>query len=177
MNLGLDRPAAVPPSSPEGFPTASELAALRAWYQGLDTREAVARYLDVELIASSSSRTVIRHIRDRLRAFARLRSRGDLAKLIGHKESERTKVARAVFQAIETLRSSPPAVPEISDPIDRWLAPQAVRALHAYGIRTLADLTLRVARRKMWWAYIPGVGRTSARQIETFFAQHEALTD
>lgn len=176
MNLRLDHPAAVPPSFPDGFPTASELAALRAWYQGLDTREAVARYLDAELLTSGSSRTVIRHIRHRLREFARMRSRSDLAELIAHRESERTRLARAVLQAIETLRSSPPAVPEISDAIERWLAPQAVRALHAYGIRTLADLTLRVARRKMWWAPIPGIGRTSALQIEAFFAQHEALS-
>jgi len=176
MNLRLDRLAAVPPSSPEGFPTASELAALRAWYQGLDGREAVARYLDAELLTSDSSRTVIRHIRRRLGEFAWMRSRSDLAELIGHKEADRAKLARAVFQAIETLRSSPPAVPGISDLVERWLAPQAVRALHAYGIRTLADLTLRVSRRKMWWAPIPGLGRTSALQIEAFFAQHEALT-
>lgn len=177
MNLRLDPPGDVPPSSPDGFPTASELAALRAWYQGLDTREAVVRYLDASMVAGNSSRTVIRNIRHRLRAFARLRSRSDLADLIGHKESERRKLARAVFEAIETLRFSPPAVPEISDAIERWLAPNAVRALHAYGIRTLAEPTLRVARRKMWWAHIPGIGRTGARQIESFFAQHEELTD
>jgi site-specific recombinase XerD len=177
MNLRLDRPVAAVPSSPDGFPTASELAALRAWYQGIDTREAVARYLDAELVANGSSRTVIRDIRHRLCAFARLRSRSDLAELIGHKESDRARLARAVFQAIETLRASPPAVPEISDAIERWLAPQAVRALDAYGIHTLAELTLRVTRRKMWWAHIPGIGRTSAREIEGFFAQHEALTD
>jgi hypothetical protein len=133
--------------------------------------------LDAKLVTNGSSRAVIRDIRNRLRAFARLRSRSDLAELIAHKESERTKLARTVFQAIETLRSSPPAEPEISDAIERWLAPQAVRALHAYGIRTLADLTLRVTRRKMWWSHIPGIGRTSARQIEAFFGQHEALTD
>jgi hypothetical protein len=122
MNLRLDRPAAALPCSAEGFPTASEMAALHAWYQGLDTREAVARYLDAKLVANGSSRTVIRDIRHRLRTFARLRSRSDLAELIAHKESERTKLARDVFQAIETLRCSPPAVPEISDAIERWLA-------------------------------------------------------
>jgi site-specific recombinase XerD len=177
MNLRLNYPGGARPSSPNGFPTASELAALRAWYQGLDTREAVTRYLDASTAAVSSSRTVIRDIRHRLRAFARLRSRSDLAELIGHKESERIKLARTVFEAIETLRFSPPAVPEISDAIERWLAPQAVRALHAYGIRTLAELTLRVTRRKMWWAHIPGIGRMGARQIEAFFAEHEALTN
>ena len=176
MNLRLDQPGGTPPSSPDGFPTASELAALRAWYQGLDTREAVARYLDGSLTTASSARSVIRKIRNQLRDFARLRLRSDLADLIGHKESERTKLARSVIQAIETLRASPPALPQIGDTIERWLAPQAVNALHAFGIRTLTDLTVRVARRKMWWASIPGLGRTGARQIEVFFAQHTALT-
>ncbi len=177
MNLRLDRPDGAPPSSPNGFPTASELATLRAWYQGLDTREAVGRYLDTGLTTASSARSVIRNIRNQLRDFARLRLRSDLADLIGHKESERTGLARSVFQAIETLRLSPPAIPQISDAIERWLAPHAVKALHAFGIRTLTDLTVRVARRKMWWASIPGLGRTGARQIEAFFAQHAVLTE
>ncbi|RYG99406.1 MAG: integrase [Alphaproteobacteria bacterium] len=49
--------------------------------------------------------------------------------------------------------------------------------MHTFGIRTLTDLTVRVARRKMWWANIPGLGRTGARQIEAFFAQNAALTE
>lgn len=136
------------PSTPEGFPSASELAALRAWYQGLNTREAVTRYLDGSLTTASSARPIIRSIRRQLREFARLRLRPDLAKLIGHRESERTKLARAVFQAIETLRSSPAPMPQISDAVERLLAPQPVKALHAYGIRTLTDLAVRIAKRK-----------------------------
>ncbi|MFL6716094.1 MAG: phage integrase family protein [Burkholderiaceae bacterium] len=64
-----------------------------------------------------------------------------------------------------------------SDAIEHWLAPQAVKALYAYGIRTLTNLTIRIDRRRMWWANIPGLGRTGARQIEVFFAQHVALTE
>lgn len=44
------------PASSDGLPTASELAALRAWHQGLDTCDAVARYLDARLVAGDSSR-------------------------------------------------------------------------------------------------------------------------
>lgn len=165
------------PSSPVDFPTASELAALRAWYQGLDTRDAVVRYLNTRLAAGNSSRAVIRRIRDQLCQVAASRSRPDLARLMRHRESERIKLARAVFQAVETLQSTPPAMPHIGDAIERWLAPRSVQALHAYGIRTLADLTVRVARRKMWWSTIPGLGAIGARQIEGFFAQHPALTE
>ncbi|HEX8885785.1 MAG TPA: site-specific integrase [Noviherbaspirillum sp.] len=169
--------ASAQPSSPEGFPTASELAALRAWYQGLETRDAVARYLENRVASGGSSRAIIRRIRDRLCQVAISRLRPDLAQLMRHKESERAKFARAVFQAVEALQSTPPAIPNIGDAIEHWLAPRSVQALHAYGIRTLADLTVRVARRKMWWVSIPGLGAIGARQIEAFFAQHPALTD
>jgi site-specific recombinase XerD len=166
-----------PPDPSHNFPTASELAVLRAWYQGLDTREAVARYLGVPSAAGESSRAVIRRLRDRLCHLANARSRGDLAQLMRHKESERAKFARAVFRAIETLRTSPPAIPQIGDAIERWLPMRSVQALHACGIRTLADLTVRIPRRRMWWTTIPGIGATGARRIEAFFAQHPALTD
>jgi site-specific recombinase XerD len=177
--MKLRHAAAMPtlPASLDGFPTASELAALRAWYQGLDTRDAVARYLDARRVAGDSSRAIIRRIRDRLCNLATARSRPDLAQLLRHRESERAKLARAVFQAVEILQSTPPATPNIGDEIERWLAPRSVQALHAYGIRTLADLTVRVARRKMWWSPIPGLGAIGARQIEAFFAQHPALTN
>jgi site-specific recombinase XerD len=165
------------PASPADFPGASELAALRAWYQGLETREAVGRYLDKSVAPGDSSRAIIRRIRTQLCQLATARSRPDLAQLMRHKESQRTTLARPVFQAIETLRSTPPALPKIGDAIERWLAPRSVQALHTYGIRTLADLTVRVARRKMWWSNIPGLGATGARQIEAFFARHPALTD
>ncbi len=49
-----------PRSRPElnefaGFPSADELAALRAWYEGLSSREAVARYLGDERSAGDPS--------------------------------------------------------------------------------------------------------------------------
>ena len=177
MKLRHAPPTPTLPAPLDGFPTASELAALRAWYQGLDTRDAVARYLDGGLVAGDSSRTIIRRIRDRLCHLATSRSRPDLVQLLRHRESERVKLARAVFHAVEILQSTPPAIPQIGDAIERWLAPRSVQVLHAYGIRTLADLTVRVARRKMWWSTIPGLGAVGARQIEAFFAQHPALTN
>ncbi|NML16768.1 hypothetical protein HHL10_17435 [Azohydromonas sp. G-1-1-14] len=44
------------------------------------------------------------------------------------------------------------------------------------GLRTLAELTLRVPRRKRWWSGIAGLGRAVARQVEGFFAAHPDLT-
>ncbi len=49
--------------------------------------------------------------------------------------------------------------------------------LRQAGIKTLADLTLRVPRRRRWWVDIGGLGAAGARRIEGFFAAHPDLTD
>jgi site-specific recombinase XerD len=67
--------------------------------------------------------------------------------------------------------------PQMADDITLWLRPRAVRVLHAHGITSLADLTVRVPRRRLWWHAIDGLGAASARQIEAFFAAHPALTE
>lgn len=63
-----------------------------------------------------------------------------------------------------------------SNDVERWLPARSARALKAHGIKTLADLTVRIPRRRRWWAVIPDLGATSAKQIEAFFAAHAELT-
>lgn len=159
------------------FPDNASLAALRAWYAGLSARDAVERYLDDRKVDGESSRGVLGRIRQQLCAIARRRQREDLAALFEHSAGERFRRARAVSQAIELLRSLPIPVPLISDDIDMWLPSRAVRALRAHGIETLADLTVRIPRRRRWWTAVPGLGPASARQIEAFFARHPQLTE
>ena len=67
--------------------------------------------------------------------------------------------------------------PLVTDGIERWLSPRAAHALQAAGITTLADLTVRIPRRRRWWAAIPGLGQQGARDIEAFFAVHPLLTE
>jgi site-specific recombinase XerD len=163
--------------SPAGFPRADELAALRAWYEGLSAREAVSRYLDASKAEGDSSRGILGQIRRQLAAVARSHHQPDLERLLRHRDTDRAKVARSVIQAIDTLRHAPAPVALMGDDIDRWLAPRTVRALQAHGIQTLADLTVRVPRRRRWWAAIPGLGAAGARQVEAFFAAHPQLTE
>jgi hypothetical protein len=49
--------------------------------------------------------------------------------------------------------------------------------LRQAGIKTLAELTLRVPRRRRGWVDIDGLGAAGARQVEAFFAEHADLTD
>ncbi|ANB72234.1 integrase [Paraburkholderia phytofirmans OLGA172] len=163
------------PAAPP-FPDLASLAALRAWYEGLTARAAVTHYLPHLRIDGQSSRSLIGRIRRTVVTFARSRQRDDLAQLFDHETASRTRYATAVVHAIDILRTAPIPQPRLTDDISRWLAPRAVRALHAQHIRTLAELTLRVPRRRRWWRSIPGLGVTGARTIEAFFAAHPRLT-
>ncbi|RQU50071.1 phage integrase family protein [Burkholderia cenocepacia] len=161
-------------TQPITFPGDAELAALRAWYAGLDARAAVARYLGDRKAPGGSARGVLGYIRRNLAAFATSRHRADLAKMFGERS---TASADTVARAIEALRSLSAPAPTIADAIDQWLPARVVAALQAHGIRTLADLTVRIPRRRRWWTVISGLGVAGARHVEAFFAAHPALTE
>jgi site-specific recombinase XerD len=162
---------------PLSLPDADALAALRAWHEGLSSRDTVTRYLREARSAGQSSRGVIGAIRREVAAFARSRHRDDLAKLLTGPARKGPAVARAIGAAIEQLRSAAVPAPLIGDGVDLWLAPRVAAVLRQAGIKTLADLTLRVPRRRRWWVGIDGLGAAGARQIEAFFAAHPDLTD
>ena len=115
-------------------------------------------------------------IRRQIARYARTRHREDLAVLMEHPAAERAQHARAVLQAIEALRHLTVPMPQVTDDVARWLSARIAGAIKAHGLRTLADLTVRIPRRRRWWAAIPGLGATGARQVEAFFAAHPQLT-
>ena len=164
-------------ATPPSLPDAAALSALRAWHEGLSPREAVARYLGEARAAGQSSRGVIGAIRRGIAAFAKSRHRDDLAKLFTGPARKGPAAARAVGIAIEQLRIAAIPVPLIGDCVELWLEPRVATVLRNAGIKTLADLTLRVPRRRRWWVGIAGLGVSGARQIEAFFAAHPDLTD
>ena len=159
------------------LPDAAALSALRAWHEGLSSRDAVDRYLGDVRAAGQSSRGVIGSIRRSVAAFAKSRHRDDSAKLFTGPARKGPAAARVVATAIEQLRIAAVPVPLIGDGVELWLEPRVATALRVAGMRTLADLTLRVPRRRRWWVGIAGLGVSGARQIEAFFAAHPDLTD
>jgi len=158
------------------LPGNAALAALRAWYADLDARAAVAQYLGQDRESGQSSRAMLGEIRRQLVRYAHSRHRDDLAALIGHPVSERADRSRAVLQAIETLRRLPIPTPQVTDKVEHWLPARVASALLAHGLKTLAELTVRIPRRRRWWTGIPGLGATGAAQVEAFFAAHPQLT-
>jgi site-specific recombinase XerD len=166
-----------PEPRPVDFPDADELAMLRAWYAGMPVRKAAERYAPDRIAAAQSTRGLFGELRRRLAKFARQVCRPDLAAVFEHAGSERFREAKAVAEAIEVLRHAGPSTPQISDDIGLWLPARAVSVLRAHDIATLADLTLRIPRRRQWWKAVPGLGPASARRIEAFFAAHPALSE
>lgn len=173
------RPATAPlPLDPSAsWPRADALAALRAWYEGTPSRAAVARFWPDALTPGRSARGVIGALRRQMAEAARLRQREDLSALFTCTAEGRTAHAAAVVRALETLRQLPAALPQITDPVEAWLPARAAAALQAHGLKTLADLTVRIPRRQRWWLAIDGLGERSARTIEAFFAAHSQLTE
>lgn len=159
------------------FPHAAALAALRAWYEGVGAREAVCSLPRRQeggwaIVPSHAGRT-----RRQLADYAQRRHRGDLSELFLHPAARRAERARAVAHAIEQLRSAPAPSPQITDDLALWLKARAVAALKACGMRTLADLTVRIPRRRRWWTAVPGLGQSGARSVEAFFAGDPELTE
>jgi hypothetical protein len=148
------------------FPSAASLAALRAWYEGLPARAAVARYLSDVTAEGESARSVLSRIRRQLTAFARSRQQYDVAALFLLPITRQRQQAGAVADAIKLLASLPLPRPHIGDDISHWFQPRSVAALRAYGIATLAGLTVRIPRRRRWWVAIPDLGHAGARRIE-----------
>lgn len=161
----------------EGFPDAGALAALRAWHEGVPARQAVIRYLGDKRATGASSRGMLTRVRRQLSAYARGRQQEALAKLFEAPGGQSVAQARAVADAIEQLRVLQMPTPLIGDEVSRWLPLRIARALNDCGITTLAQLTVRVPRRRRWWAAIEGLGQAGARRVEAFFAQHPELTE
>ncbi|ADG18138.1 integrase family protein [Paraburkholderia atlantica] len=170
--LSARTPAALPPALP-GF---ASLAALRAWHEGLTARAAVTRYLDHTRDDGQSSRGLIARIRFQLVTCATARQRDDLVHLFQCTAADRTRHATAVAHAIDILRRTPVPQPRLTDGVGAWLPPRIAHVLCTARMRTLAELTLRVPRRHLWWRSIPGLGRTGAHRVEALFAANPVLT-
>lgn len=166
-----------PQAAQDGFPDASALAALRAWNEGLSAREAVTRYMGAKKADGQSSRAVLGRTRRALGRFARERHREDLAVVFERAGGPAASDTRDLQRAIEQLRTLPQPTPLIGDDVSRWLPARVSGALQARGIKTLAELTVRIPRRRRWWAIIAGLGQAGARSVEAFFERNPELTE
>lgn len=164
-------PSHVVQEGDDAFASADELAALRAWYQGLSARQAVTRYLTPSGLDGQSSRAVLTAVRKKLQAFAMRRHRKDLAKVLDHSSEKRTAHAREALAAIEAMRQLPAPSPALVDSVDLWLPGRAALALKAAGLPTLADVAAKASQRKRWWTDVPRLGVTTARELEGLLAQ------
>ena len=136
-------------AAPAQLPDAAALSALRAWHEGLSARDAVDQYIPQARGAGASARGVIGTIRRQLAAVAMARHRTDLARHFAGQARKGGAVARAVAAAIEELQHAPVPKPLIGDAVAAWLPARIAAALQAAGIKTLAQLTLRVPRRRL----------------------------
>ena len=86
-------------SDSDALPNAAALAALRAWYEGIDSRTAVERYLGERRATDESSRGLLGRLRRQVADFARGRHRADLAALFERADARGSKRATAIARA------------------------------------------------------------------------------
>ncbi len=160
-----------------GFPSADELAAFRAAAAGVDSREAVERYAPKLLGGRASARAVLGRIRRALQQAARDRGHPDMIELFDASQTRPgTRRAATIASAIEELRTSQARAPLMGDAVGAWLSARTATALEAAGVKTLAGVAVRMARRRQWWTGVAGLGLAGARRVEAFFGDHPELT-
>lgn len=159
------------------WPSIAQLAALRAFHTGFDSHAAVKAYIAEALGEGRSARGVLGQIRRTLIAQATQRHRPDLQPTLRRAGLDRSLSARQLQRSIDALEQSAVPQPSVADEIAGWFSARVARVLAAHSIHTLADLTVRIPRLRGWWRSVPGLGATSARRIEEFFADHPSLTE
>lgn len=164
------------PSPTDGWPSTAALAALRAWVEGIPAAEAAGRYWTVQERAGRNTRGLLTDVKRQLAAWATARGRPDLAAAVSALRPSALS-RNGLIPLLDNLQRLPSASPLIGDALDRWLPSRVANTLQAAGMHTLADLTVRVPRRRRWWSGIQGLGAAGARQVEAFFATHPSLTE
>jgi len=159
---------------PEGLGV-GEMATFRAWAQGLTARAAVERYLPAKLGNGRSARGVLGRIREQLVQLAEHQRQPDLAKVLRQPRPRGSIDVRRLLHAVEVLIELPIRQPGADDLVGDWLPGRYARALDSVGIKTLAELAVRVPRRRQWWKEIPHMGEAGGRVVAAFFSKHPEL--
>ena len=98
-----------------------------------------------------------------------------MAELFGHPDAERATRTETVLPALEALRTLALPSPALTDDVSLWLPTRAAVALRAAKIPTLADIVVRRARRRNWWASVPKFGAKGAVAVESLLQAHPSL--
>lgn len=158
------------------IPDANQIAAFRAYLEGIVPRASVERYAASELTPGRSARGVLGMIRRDLVVAASARHRDDWAMLFGRTQPESSAaMRRKTFDALRSLPSTSVPSPQLDDAVSRWLPATIAAPLYNAGIRTWAELAARRLRKVGWWRDIEGIGAQSAKHVAVFIAEHPAL--
>jgi site-specific recombinase XerD len=63
----------------------------------------------------------------------------------------------------------------MTDAVGQWFSLRIATALSDHGLRTLADVCVRVCRRRRWWSDIAGLGAAGARHVEALIGAYPEL--
>jgi site-specific recombinase XerD len=158
------------------LPSTGEMAAFRAYLQGIGAKASVTRFAPALLSEGRNARGVIGDVRRSLIAAARQRHRSDWVDVLTRiaPDSPR-RLQQRVESALRELPVVPIPVPQFEDAVSLWFSQRIAHALTSAGIKTLAELVVYKSRRKMWWRSIEGLGQRAALHIDGFVESHPNL--
>ena len=160
-------------------PTRDDVAAFRAYLDGIAPRLVVARYGARYLEHEPSAHRILSTIRRTLITALRLRQRHDEAQLLRTAQPGRLSpaAARRLDALLRQLPDLAVPTPALTDPVAPWFAPRSARSLAAAGITTLGAVAIRQLHRRTWWRTVPGLGLRGTQAIDAFFTSHVHLRD
>jgi hypothetical protein len=149
--------------------TREQLAALRAWLQGVAVEAIAGRYLASaeETPDARLAHRQILEIRDALMLRAQQHGRADLAQLLERPARHSDKGMSRASGALGQLEALGSPRPDPAHAVELWFAPVLARRLRAAGLTTIDALQgRRQARGTGWWRQIPKVGAIAAGALE-----------
>jgi site-specific recombinase XerD len=159
---------------PPPFFNPHELALLRGWIAQLGWPLLGQLYLDGADI--TTTRQAVRQLRQRM--AERARQGQQPAWEVFWRAERGTDVAwqRQAERALQGVLALPSSLPQPTDTLARWLAPQTAQKLMAAQLLTWqAVLDRRSQHGRGWWRGVPGLGASAARQVEQFLQSHPSL--
>ena len=157
-------------------PTRDDVAAFRAYLDGIAPRLVVERYGARYLEHEPSAHRILSTIRRTLITALRLRQRHDAAQLLRAQPGRLSPAAaRRLDALLRQLPDLPVPIPALTDPVEYWLTPRSARSLAAAGITTLGAVALRQLHRRTWWRTVSGLGLRGAQAIDVFFTDRKSV--
>lgn len=92
---------------------------------------------------------------------------------VNSRRDRRERLRLRQIQLLHVLEDAVASVPNPSDPLSAWFAPELAEALASVGIRTVDALMVAIrSGGRRWWVSVPRLGPAKAEQVQLWLSRH-----